>query len=232
MIATERAAQPADRVGTRWTEGAIGPARKLRRPNPDHASVPGSPAICAGRGSRHSLRRNHRSAWPSADDNLRQQSSLRRFRSGADKLLFELQHRASIHHSSRYRFTAAVQVNESGALSSEWYWDLIALAAGDNGSLDVSSLTTNSSGIATDSQFQIRAPGKDNARRDTAHHGFRNQTGGHSSCDEHRHQCHAIPGVQVTLGATLFRPHLWSMESPTPRRSRWPGLSARNTHCR
>ena len=59
-------------------------------------------------------------------------------------------------------FTAAVQVKESGnAFPVSGIGILTGLAAGDNGSLNVGSLSTNSSGIASDSQFQISAPGND-----------------------------------------------------------------------
>jgi CSLREA domain-containing protein len=59
-------------------------------------------------------------------------------------------------------FTAAVQVTESGNIFPvSGISILIALAAGNNGALNVSSLSTNLSGIAADSQFQISAPGND-----------------------------------------------------------------------
>ncbi len=59
-------------------------------------------------------------------------------------------------------FTAAVQVKESGnAIPVSGINILTALAVGDNGSLNVGSISTNSAGIASNNQFQISAPGND-----------------------------------------------------------------------
>ncbi len=59
-------------------------------------------------------------------------------------------------------FTAAVQVMESGtAFPVSGAGVPIALAAGDSGSVNVSSIATNASGIAANDQFQISTPGND-----------------------------------------------------------------------
>jgi hypothetical protein len=59
-------------------------------------------------------------------------------------------------------FTAAVQLTESGtAFPVSGIGVPIALAAGGNGSLNVSSIATNATGLAANEQLQISAPGND-----------------------------------------------------------------------
>ncbi len=59
-------------------------------------------------------------------------------------------------------FTAAVQVSESGnAFPVSGISILTALAAGNNGTLNVSSISTNALGIASNNQLQISTPGSD-----------------------------------------------------------------------
>ena len=118
--------------------------------------LPGSPAICAGSGSgpatdqRGFPRTTTYGSNPPCVDSGSVQTNY--------ALSFSTQPPASVPPNAN--FTAALQLSESGSpFSVSGVAIPIALAAGDPGSLNVTSLSTNASGIAASSQLTVSAPG-------------------------------------------------------------------------
>ncbi len=131
-------------------------------PTQTQPPLPGSPAICAGiiadipaglTTDQRGLPRTttYGSNPPCVDSGPVQTDYL---------LVFSTEPPSTI--AATTNFTAAVQVKESGnAFPVNGISIPIALAAGSSGTLNVSGLTTNSSGIASNSQLQISASGND-----------------------------------------------------------------------
>ena len=102
-------------------------------------------------------------------------------------------------------FTVAVQVKESGdPFPVSGIGILIALATGNSGALNISSLTTNSAGIAAASQLQVSAPGTDNTLMATLPLTASGITPAATrSSTSTAFDVTQSNGVQVTLGASL-----------------------------
>ena len=144
------------------SNASLAPLGNYGGPTQTQPPLPGSPAICAGiiadipaglTTDQRGLPRTttYGSNPPCVDSGPAQTDYL---------LVFSTEPPATI--AATTNFTAAVQVKESGnAFPVNGISIPIALAAGSSGTLNVSGLTTNSSGIASNSQLQISASGND-----------------------------------------------------------------------